>query len=134
MLSFTTDQWIILALVFVLGLLIGMWMTAGGRRKWRTRYNEEVEKRRVLEKDNNDREAHWSAREKEWREQEHLRTAELNHERDRKLVRGDYDRDGVPDRGEGVRSADFDRDRSHDYDRDGVPDDRDRRPGDDRRF
>ena len=49
MTNFTTDQWIILGLVFVLGLLVGMWMTSGGRRKWKTRYNEEVTARKALE-------------------------------------------------------------------------------------
>ena len=104
MLTFSTDQWIIIALIFVLGLLIGMWMTSGGRRKWKARYNEELEKRRVLEKDLKDREAHWSAREKEWREQDSLRAAAIR------------DRD------------------PRDYDRDGVPDSRDRRPADDGRY
>ena len=94
MLSFTTDQWIIIALVFVLGALIGMWLTAGGRRKWKTRYNDEVTQRRTLEKDMKDREAHWSTREKEWREQDSLRGAAV---RDRDAGRTDHDRDGVPD-------------------------------------
>ncbi|MFC7536894.1 hypothetical protein ACFQPG_05865 [Sphingomonas sp. GCM10030256] len=124
MLNFTTDQWIILALVFVLGLLVGMWMTSGGRRKWKTRYNEELEQRRTLEKTHKEREAHWAEREKEWREQDSVRTAAL---RDRDTARGDYDRDGIPDR----RETPLNR---GDYDRDGVPDNRDRRPDDDRRY
>jgi Ca2+/H+ antiporter len=42
--TFTSDPntWVIGALVFLLGLLVGMWMTAGGRRKWKHRYKEEV--------------------------------------------------------------------------------------------
>lgn len=88
MLTFTTDQWIILGLVFVLGLLIGMWLTSGGRRKWKARYNEELEQRRRIEKERDDREAHWTTREKEWRERDSLRGAALR----------DQDRDGVPDR------------------------------------
>ncbi len=91
MLTFTTDQWVILGLVFVLGLLVGMWMTSGGRRKWKNRYTEEVEKRRTMERDLKDREAHWTAREKEWRERETLMGA----------ARRDRDGDGVPDRGPG---------------------------------
>jgi hypothetical protein len=31
MTTFTQDQWMILALVFVLGLLVGAFLTAGGR-------------------------------------------------------------------------------------------------------
>ena len=88
MLTFTTDQWIIIALIFVLGLLIGMWLTSGGRRKWKARYNEELEQRRRIEKERDDREAHWATREKEWRERDSLRGAALR----------DQDRDGVPDR------------------------------------
>jgi hypothetical protein len=67
MTTFNTDQWMILALVFVLGLLIGMWLTSGGRRKWKTRYSEEVDKRRALEKTHQEREAHWTTRERELR-------------------------------------------------------------------
>ena len=41
--TFTNDPnvWIIYALIFLLGLLIGVFLTAGGRRKWKTRYNSE---------------------------------------------------------------------------------------------
>jgi hypothetical protein len=81
---------VILGLVFVLGVLIGMWMTSGGRRKWKARHNEELEKRRVLERDLKDREAHWSSREKEWRERDSLSAA---------ATRRDRDRDGPLDRG-----------------------------------
>jgi hypothetical protein len=52
---FTTDQWLVLILVFVLGLLIGMWITAGG--KWKRRYREEVARREELERDYKHREA-----------------------------------------------------------------------------
>lgn len=91
MLTFTTDQWVILGLVFVLGLLVGMWLTSGGRRKWKARHNEEVEKRRVMERDLKDRENHWATREKEWRERESLLSA---GRRDRN---GDGIRDRDPD-------------------------------------
>ena len=45
--NITTDPnlWVICALVFVLGLLIGVFLTAGGRRKWKTRYNERSRRR-----------------------------------------------------------------------------------------
>jgi len=88
MTTFTPDQWIILGLVFVLGLLVGMWLTSGGRRKWKTRYNEEIDRRKTLERERDEREKHWTAREKEWREQDSLRGAAVR----------DRDRDGVPDR------------------------------------
>ena len=39
MMYFTTDQWIIVLLVFVLGLLVGGFIFSGGGRKWKHRYN-----------------------------------------------------------------------------------------------
>jgi hypothetical protein len=65
---FTHEQWIIVALVFVLGMLVGLFLTSGGRKKWKTRYHDE---RKRLE----DREKHWSGQEKEWRERDSLRAA-----------------------------------------------------------
>lgn len=65
---FTHEQWIIVALVFVLGMLVGLFLTSGGRKKWKTRYYDE---RKRLE----DREKHWSDQEKEWRERDSLRAA-----------------------------------------------------------
>lgn len=74
---FTQDQWLIVALVFVLGLLIGMFMTSGGRRKWKTRYRDEVTRREALEKEHRDHQADFDRREKEWREQDSLRAAAI---------------------------------------------------------
>lgn len=96
MLSFTSDQWVIIALIFVLGLLIGGFLFSGGGRKWKTRYNSEVDRRAELERTHN-------AREKEWREQDSLRGAAAK----------DRNRDGVVD------------ERDRDRDGDGVPADRD---------
>ena len=75
--NITTDPnlWAICILVFVLGLLIGVFLTAGGRKKWKTRYNTEVERRRDLEK------AH-AEREKEWRERDSLRAAAIKDTRE----------------------------------------------------
>ena len=70
MLTFSTDQWIIVLLVFVLGLLVGGFLFAGGGRKWRHRYNNEVQRREELER------THAEA-EKEWRERDSLRAAAL---------------------------------------------------------
>jgi hypothetical protein len=68
--NITTDPnlWAICALVFLLGLLVGVFLTAGGRRKWKTRYNSEVDRRRELERVHGERE-------KEWRERDSLRGA-----------------------------------------------------------
>jgi predicted histidine transporter YuiF (NhaC family) len=79
--SFTTDTnvLIIYALIFVLGLLIGIFLTAGGRRKWRERYNNEFERRRELEKTHAEREKHWADQEKDWRERDSLRGAAVKN-------------------------------------------------------
>ena len=47
MTPFAPDQYIILALVFALGLVLGMYLFAGG--KWKRRYREEVRRREALE-------------------------------------------------------------------------------------
>ena len=75
--NITTDPNLltIFALVFLLGLLIGVFLTAGGRRKWKTRYDSEVDRRRELEKAHDDREKHWTNQEREWRERDSLRGA-----------------------------------------------------------
>ena len=82
MVSFTSDQWIILALVFVLGLLIGAFLLAGTGRKWKSRYRAEVDRREQLERTHREREEHWAGREKEWREQDSLRGAAIRDRRD----------------------------------------------------
>ena len=68
--NITTDPnlWAICALVFILGLLIGIFLTAGGRRKWKERYRTEVDRREALEREH-------SEREKEWRERDSLHNA-----------------------------------------------------------
>jgi len=73
----TTDPnvWVIYALVFLLGLLVGVFLTSGGRRKWKTRYHSEVERRRELEREQDARVKEWEAREKDWRERDSLRAA-----------------------------------------------------------
>jgi hypothetical protein len=79
--NITTDPnlWAIAGLVFLLGLLIGVFLTAGGRRKWKTRYNTEVERRRELEKAHDERAREYEAREKEWRERDSLREAAVRN-------------------------------------------------------
>lgn len=68
--NITTDPnlWAICILVFLLGLLIGVFLTAGGRRKWKARYKSEVDRREAIERDHEERE-------KEWRERDSLRGA-----------------------------------------------------------
>ena len=90
MIQFTSDQWVILGLVFMLGLLIGGFLFAGTGRKWKTRYRDEVREREELEDRYRQREEEWEDRQKEWRERDSLREAAIK----------DRDRDGVPDRQE----------------------------------
>ena len=87
MITFSSDQWAILALVFILGLLIGSFLFAGSGRKWKHRYRAESDRREELERAQREREEHWASREKEWREQDSLRGAAIK----------DRDRDGVRD-------------------------------------
>jgi uncharacterized membrane-anchored protein YhcB (DUF1043 family) len=47
---FTSDQWLIVGLIFLLGLVIGMAMMAGG--KWKRRYKEERARCAELEAEN----------------------------------------------------------------------------------
>ena len=92
MVAFTSDQWVILALVFVLGFLIGAFLVAGSGRKWKHRYRHEVNRREELEESHRDREREWDEREKEWRERDSLRGAAIKDK--------DRDADGIPDRDE----------------------------------
>ena len=50
MLAFTTNQWLFVGLVFVLGIVVGMILRGGGR--WKGAYYEEVRKREALETEN----------------------------------------------------------------------------------
>ena len=62
--NITTDPnvWAICALVFLLGLLIGVFLTAGGRRKWTARYKNEVDRREALERSHEERAREWDER------------------------------------------------------------------------
>ena len=82
------NVWIIYGLVFLLGLLVGLFLTAGGRKKWKTRYYDEVERRKVLEQEH-------AEAERGWRERDSLRDAAA-----KSPGRVDRDGDGVPDRSE----------------------------------
>jgi hypothetical protein len=75
--TITSDPnlWVICALVFLLGLLIGVFLTAGGRRKWKARYKNEVDRRENVEREHAKHVSDMEAREKEWRERDSLRGA-----------------------------------------------------------
>ena len=45
--EFTPNEWLIVALVFIFGLLVGMALMAG--TKWKRRYREEVRRREEAE-------------------------------------------------------------------------------------
>ena len=45
--DFTPNEWLIVALVFILGLILGMAAMAGN--KWKGRYRDEVRKREAAE-------------------------------------------------------------------------------------
>ncbi len=49
MTPFASDQWVMLVLTFLLGLVIGMYLLSG--RKWKQRYNEELARREALERE-----------------------------------------------------------------------------------
>ena len=76
------NLWVICILIFLLGLLIGVFLTAGGRRKWKTRYDAEVDRRKELERAHEQRAREWEDREKEWRERDSLRAAAIRDPRE----------------------------------------------------
>ena len=82
--TITSDPnlWVICILIFLLGLLIGVFLTAGGRRKWKTRYSSEVERRREVEREHERHLKDSAEREKEWRERDSLRAAAIKDPRE----------------------------------------------------
>ncbi|HKC02109.1 MAG TPA: hypothetical protein VKC17_02255 [Sphingomicrobium sp.] len=71
------NLWVIAGLVFILGLLIGMFLTSGGRRKWKARYKDEVENRESWQAEHARLQQDLDTREKEWRERDSLRGAAI---------------------------------------------------------
>ena len=71
------NLWVICGLVFILGLLVGGFLTAGGRRKWKARYKDEVQTRESWEREHARLKQDLDAREKEWRERDSLRAAAI---------------------------------------------------------
>ena len=82
--TITSDPnlWVICGLVFLLGLLVGAFLTAGGRRKWKGRYRDEVTRREALERQHEQHVRDAEVREKEWRERDSLRAAAARDRRD----------------------------------------------------
>ncbi|MEO7277087.1 MAG: hypothetical protein ABIW33_03565 [Sphingomicrobium sp.] len=82
--TITSDPnlWVICVLIFLLGLLIGVFLTAGGRRKWKTRYGTEVDRRREIEREHDTRIKEMDAREKVLRERDSLRAAAIKDPRE----------------------------------------------------
>ena len=97
MLTFTSDQWIIIALIFLLGLLVGAFLFAGSGRKWKTRYREETKRREELQENHRRRQSEWEAREKELRAHD-SRPAAVTSDRDGDGVRDSADRRPADDR------------------------------------
>jgi len=77
--NITSDPnlWVICGLVFVLGLLVGIFLTAGGRRKWKARYRDEVDARQSWEEQHAQLQRDLDARDKELRERDSLRGAAI---------------------------------------------------------
>jgi hypothetical protein len=71
------NLWAISILIFVLGLLVGVFLTAGGRRKWKRRYKDEVETRESWQREHAKLQQEHEEREKEWRERDSLRSAAI---------------------------------------------------------
>ncbi|MES2119107.1 MAG: hypothetical protein V4513_00845 [Pseudomonadota bacterium] len=82
--NITSDPnlWVICILIFFLGLLIGVFLTAGGRRKWKTRYSSELERRREIEREHERHLKDVDEREKQWRERDSLRAAAIKDPRE----------------------------------------------------
>lgn len=82
--TITSDPnlWVICGLFFLLGLLIGVFLTAGGRRKWKARYKDEVQTRESWQAEHARLQEQLDKREKEWRERDSLRAAAIKDRRD----------------------------------------------------
>jgi hypothetical protein len=74
------NVWVITALVFLLGLLIGVFLTAGTRRKWKARYRSESERRVAIEREHEAHRKDWDEREREWRERDSRSAADRDRQ------------------------------------------------------
>jgi hypothetical protein len=81
------NLWAISILVFMLGLLVGVFLTAGGRRKWKQRYKDEVANRESWQAEHDRLKQEMDEREKDWRERDSLRAAAIrDREREERPV------------------------------------------------
>jgi hypothetical protein len=87
------NMWVIAGLLFVLGVLIGMLLTAGGRRKWKERYEDEVQTRESWQAEHARVQQELDERERERRERAPVRptpapttAGEPERERERERV------------------------------------------------
>jgi hypothetical protein len=76
---FTSDQWLIVALIFLLGLVVGMALMAGG--KWKKRYKEESRLRQDDARQRKELEAENARLRKEAAEMDSLRHAAARSDR-----------------------------------------------------
>lgn len=119
------NVWVIYGLVFLLGLLVGVFLTSGGRRKWKTRYYDEVDRHKATERGHVET---LKERDRELAEARAAAPAVTTTAKPAakkvgiidKVLGRDRDGDGLDDR----------TDMRIDRDRDGVDDDMDRRPDD----
>ncbi|WP_106639048.1 LapA family protein [Allosphingosinicella vermicomposti] len=81
MIAFTITEWVILILVFLLGLFIGMAFLAGG--KWKRRYRDEVARREAAEQEN--ARLHREARELDSLRHSAAKAPPPRHDEDRRL-------------------------------------------------
>ena len=77
------NLWVIAGLTFALGLLIGLLLVAGTRRKWKNRYEEEVDCRESWQAEHDRLQQKMHDREKEWNDRESDRSAAVAEERER---------------------------------------------------
>jgi len=78
---FAPDQWVILLLLFLLGLFVGMYLLSG--RKWKRRYREEVAHRERLEREHREEVSRRETLERDHRELQSTRVAADRHPVDR---------------------------------------------------
>ena len=77
------NVWVVAVLTLLIGILIGMFLTAGGRRKWKARYRDEVDTRESWQAEHARVQRELDEREKEWRERDSLRAAVRDREHER---------------------------------------------------
>ena len=98
------NVWIIYGLVFLLGILVGLFMTAGGRKKWKTRYQDESARHDALVREHKERTREWDAREKELINRPVVAPVVAAAPVIAATTKRDRNRDGIDDRDQAVSS------------------------------